>query len=346
MGELINMSGGQLPAHLAAFQTAANNDLTTGVSQGFPILSYKGKVWHLVTGDDRELIANEDNEPLPSVELVIIKANPHISKTYYPNGFEEGSSERPICYSADSVAPAPDSAEPQAKKCAICPHNQFGSKITENGARGKACSDFRRLAVAPSGDLESPMLLRVPAASLKELLAYGQGLNKKGYPYQALVTKVGFDHTVAFPKLTFKALRWLDADEAATVAAMMDDDLVQTITAMNAPTQDVAEAAPDPTDDLPPPPAHVVTAAPVAETPARRKAKVTETEVAAAVAVEPEPAPAEAPAKVKATGFGGGGAKAAPAAEAPATAPSADKSTVLVQGAFAELDSVLGELDD
>lgn len=362
MSNSLTLAGGaQLPAHLAGFAVEANSDLAQGVSLGFPILSYKGKVWHLCEGDSRQLIANDQDEPVPSIEVVILKANPNIGKTYYPDGYEEGSSERPVCYSNDSVAPAADSPQPQSNKCAICPHNQFGSKITENGARGKACSDFRRLAVAPSGDLERAMLLRVPAASLKELVAYASDLNKRHVPYQAIVTRVGFDHTVAYPKLSFKAMRYLDEQEVGIVREMMDSDLVASITSVNAVSPSVA-TAPAQTDELGPAPAHVQQMAPQAEPAPRattaRRTKPTEAtvdEIDAAITAAPTPAPAPAPApaaeppKKSAGAAFGGSAKAAPAAAPappPAAQPQAEKTTVLVAGAMAELDAALAGFDD
>lgn len=336
---------GALPAHLAAaFSPEANTDLVQGVSQGFPILSYKGKNWHVVEGDSRMLVADDQGEPLSSVELIILKANPHIGKTYYPEGYEEGSSERPICYSNDSVAPAPDAEKPQAKKCAVCPWNQFGSKITDNGARGKACSDFRRLAVAPSGDIERPMMLRVPAASLKELVSFGSELTKRGVPYQALVTKIGFDTSVAYPKLTFRMVRWLDEQEVEQVREMMDSDIVNTITALNAPVQEEADvpdemgAAPAHVQNLAPAPA-AEAPAPAAEAPkaaAKRATKATATPAEVVAAVEPD-----APAPRTASGFGGS-AKAAPKA----AEPEATTTTVLSAGALGELDRVLADIDD
>src|SRR5690606_11680321 len=108
--------------------------------------------------------------------VVIVKANPNLSKTFYKNGYEEGSAEKPTCYSHDGLKPAADAAEPQASACLACPHNVWGSRVTENGSKGKACQDYRRLCVVPSGQLDRPMLLRVPAGSLKDLVAYGDML--------------------------------------------------------------------------------------------------------------------------------------------------------------------------
>lgn len=332
-----------VPAHIAAaFGAPANTDLAGGVSAGYPIVSYKGKVWAVTRAGERGIITMDDSDdPAPSIRAIILRANPNLNKVYYPDGYEEGSSEKPTCHSNDSITPALDAVDKQSPKCAICPHNQWGSKITENGARGKACADSRRLAIAPESDIEDPMLLRVPAASLKTLMAFGENLTKRGVPYQALVTKIGFDHTVAYPSLTFKAERWLDADEVAAVKAMYDSDLVATITAINTPA--AAEEAPETTDDfLPPggPPAAAAQKAPP-------KARAKPAEVAAALAPEPAPVAAAEPAK-KASGFGGKAkAAAAPvAAVAPAAEP-ASQTTVLMEGAMAELDSVLeGVFDD
>ena len=232
MGELsiFDEAGGNVPAHIRAKWGAVNNsDMSAGVNASFSILSYKGKVWHVVQGDNRTLIKGEDGEPRSSIEVVILKANPTVSKLYYKGGYVEGNSDRPTCYSHDGVAPAIDAVEKQSLKCAICPHNQWGSKTTESGAKGKECSDSRRLAVAAAGDLENPMLLRVPAATLKDLKAYGDLLARRETPYQAVVTKIGFDYDVAYQKLTFTALRWLDAGDVNIVAEVLDGPVVEAI---------------------------------------------------------------------------------------------------------------------
>lgn len=237
MSNLVPFEAGNVPAHIAARfrDVGANNDLSANVGGGgFPVISYKGKVWHVVRGDERVLVANEDGDPKSSLEVVILKSNPNLSKIYYQGGYEEGASAKPTCYSNDGQGPARDAQEPQANKCAICPHNQWGSRVTENGAKGKSCSDSRRLAVAPIGDLENPMLLRIPAATLKELTAYADMLNRRKAPYQAVVTKIGFDHTVAHQKLTFKAIRWLTNDEADVAAEVGEREVIRSIVGLEA----------------------------------------------------------------------------------------------------------------
>lgn len=333
MSQIANIEAGAVPAHIAAaFGAQSNDDLSLGVSIGYPIISYKGKTWQVVENGERQLVTVEGTEdPAPAINAIIVRANANLNKVYYPDGYEEGSTEKPTCHSNDSITPALDAATPQSKKCAICPHNQWGSKVTDNGARGKACSDSRRMAVVPEGDMSRAMLLRVPAASLKNLLAFSEQLTKRGVPYQALVTRIGFDHTVAYPHLTFKPTRWLDESEVETVKELYESDAVMAITALNLPSAPVEEAAAEREDDFLPP------GGPAPAKPKAPKARAKPEEVAAAIELEAKP---------KTTGFGGGKAAAAPTAETPPAGEPASTATVLAAGAMAELDKVLGEFDD
>lgn len=322
MSNIIPFEAGNVPAHVARRFGGAdvNSDLSANVGTGgFPVISYKGKVWHVVRGDERVLVANEDGDPKSSIEVVILKSNPNLSKIYYSGGYEEGSNAKPDCYSNDGQGPARDAQSPQANKCAICPRNQWGSRVTEAGAKGKECSDSRRLAVAPVGDLENPMLLRIPAATLKELTAYADMLNRRKAPYQAVVTKIGFDHTVAHQKLTFKAIRWLSDEEADVVAEVCDREVIRNIVGLEAdldiegtPPARLTQQAADPKP------------APARKTPARHEATEEDIEDALAshrAAPEPEEAPAPKP------------------------KPKADVAAIIAE-ADASLDDVLSMLDD
>jgi hypothetical protein len=337
--------GNGVPAHIkAAYSAGLNNDLAGGVSGGYPILSLKGKVWHLVEGGERTLITQPgSDDPQTSIEVVIVKANPHLSKIYYPNGFDDGSGEKPTCYSNDSIKPAPDAQVPQCKTCAACPNNVWGSKITENGNKGKACTDSRRIAVVGVGDYEKPALLRVPAASLKPLAQYSDMLNKKSAPYQAVITKLGFDHSVAHPQLTFKPIGWLPADDFETVMDLSRKDIVEQIVGMSG--GGAHADAPDDLDALGAAPAHVAPAQKAAAAPAKPP-------------VKPATA-ASAPAK-KASRFSmsvddvqvamtAGKAKpepeAAPVTKPATPAPSVDHDALMAE-ANASLDDVLAGLDD
>ena len=231
MSNLIPFDSAKLPASIAKAFSISFDDFSTGQKGGFPVISIKGKVFHIKRGDEKTLVTKPDGdgEPAASLEVIVLKTHPGVAKTYYSKGFSEGSVEKPDCYSNDGTAPAADAQSPQAKKCAACPHNQWGSKITEDGKKGKSCADVKRLAVAPAGQINDPMLLRVPAASLKTWDQYVDLLKKRGVPPPAVVTKVGFDYTVAHPALTFKPIGFIDEAMAVEVKEVLDTDVVQNI---------------------------------------------------------------------------------------------------------------------
>lgn len=270
MSAVIPFESANLPANISKL-FKVSNDLTSG-GGGFPVISIKGKVFTVKRGDEKTIITKPDapDEPSSSIEVVILKAFPGAGKTakvYYQSGYTEGSDASPTCYSNDGVVPADDSEVKQSHACATCKHSQWGSKITENNAKGKACADIKRLAVAPVNQINDPMLLRVPAASLKPLSQFNDVLAKRGVPYQAVVTKISFDYTVAHPALTFKAVSFLNDETLVKVANEMESDLVNQIAGVvetfdgkavqgaNDVTSAVAETANEAKPEVKPPPA-------------------------------------------------------------------------------------------
>jgi hypothetical protein len=209
MSQEIQIKTISAPALASAFGGYAEDDLSAGVSAGFGVLSYRGKVWRInYKGEEHKLLTPE-GDPIPSVRIVMLKAKPQLSKIYYAKQYEEGDDSSPDCFSMDGVTPDRSITTPQCLSCAACPQSVWGSKITEAGKETKACADSRRLAVVPSTDvaneaLGGPLLLRVPAASLGNLSAYDSMLKKANAAYFGLVTRVGFDTDAAYPKLTFQ----------------------------------------------------------------------------------------------------------------------------------------------
>jgi hypothetical protein len=279
MSDLIPFNTATLPAHLKNSRFQPTNDLVSG--EGFPAISVKGKVFTRVMGETRDLITapGTDDEPARSLEVVVVNYNKNRSKVYYETTYTEGSDAKPTCYSNDGIGPAADATGPQAKKCSTCPHNQWGSRITDSGSKAKACADSIRLAVAPAGQLNDPMLLRVPATSIKALSQYQDLLYKRGVAVQQVVTKIGFDYSVAYPSLTFKPVGFLSDAMMDEVEAMFESSVVMSIIG----TAPVAPPAELPFETAPAP-------KPVAKKPAK---VVVEDD-------EPEEAPAPKPAKKKA----------------------------------------------
>ena len=233
MSNLVPFESAQLPAYLTA---RSKQDLSEVMSGGvsFPVISIKGKVFHIKRGDALELVTKPEapDEPAAGIEVLILRAGPpgKTAKTFYSTGYTEGSDAKPTCYSNDGVGPAADAEAPQAGTCATCPHNVWGSKITEQGNKTRACADVKRLAVAPAGCVDDAMLLRVPAASLKALNQYVDLLAKRGVDATyKVVTKIGFDYSVAHPALTFKPVGFVDEATFHAAEAARESDVVRQI---------------------------------------------------------------------------------------------------------------------
>jgi hypothetical protein len=252
-------SGSNLPAFLKKVDRAnLNSDLTAHAGGGFPVISIKGKVFAVVRDGDREIQMNpkDPDSAATSLNVVLLKVNKGTSKVFYIKGYDKDTSEgqKPDCYSNDGVEPAADSQNKQAKKCATCPHNQWGSRVSEKGAtKGKACADAVRMAVAPAGQINDAMLLRVPPASIKAMSEYGLWLAKRGVEYNMVFTKIGFDLQAESPKLTFSAVGYLDDDGYAEVQEIVASDVVSNILGSSVAAVAAEAAAPEEAEEEPAP---------------------------------------------------------------------------------------------
>lgn len=338
MNQIVNASQ-MAPASSRFASVPQENDLAGGITGGYGLITYKGKVWTIkYHGQEMVLMRPDGDGPRNSIELVILKANPHLSKIWYEDGYVEGSNAPPDCSAANGLKPDAGVPKPQHPVCATCPKNQWGSD--PRGGKGKACGDSRRLAVVPEGDLSNeslggPLLLRVPAASLQDLATFSNQMQAKGYPYNSIAIRVGFDPKESYPKFTFGAIRPLTDAEADVVIAMAKTEAVARVVSEPSPA-DTAQAqaltlaapvAEKPLfEQMPSTQSTVTTAAPQAQQPIQPQV------MPAAAAVEAQPAPQAqvtgfgaaapvqpvaqpAPAPVQQTGFGAAAPVAAPAAQ-------------------------------
>ena len=230
-----------LPAHMQEYFGAAgdfNDDLSDGVTGGFGVLSIRAGMFRVKYQGDEDVVRQDqndpDSDPVRSMEVVLLKASPYLSKIYYKDAYEEGNDNAPDCFSMDGKKPDASAQDPQCETCTKCPHNVWGSKITPAGKKTKACTDARRIAIAPAGDIPNeiyggPMLLRVPAASLADLATYGKTQRQNGRRYDALVTRLTFDTEASFPKLKFAAKRYLKTNELAQVYEHVQGDTIRRI---------------------------------------------------------------------------------------------------------------------
>lgn len=221
----------KIPAAIAAL-ASDGDEWESGQVSGFPSISLQGKRFTIVRGDTSETIMSphDEDSPAQSIELVILRTHKGVARTYYEKAWTPGSVEKPDCYSNDGIAPAADAQVPQSRQCQTCPHAQWGSRITENGKKAKACSEVKRLAVANPKFLNDPMMLRLPPTSLKAWDQYVDLLRKRGglQPGQVL-TKVGFDKDVVHQQLTFKPVALVSEAMAKQIAEERDSLTVRNI---------------------------------------------------------------------------------------------------------------------
>ena len=232
MSNVVIPKGFGAPSKRFAAQPNVNDELGAGVNASYSVIGYRGKVWSIKhSGNEIPLMREDGDGARSSIEVVILKAASAISKIFYANGYQDGANAAPDCWSADGLKPDASVQHKECSTCAACPRNAWGSRVTESGKQGKQCADSRRVAVVPVNDMANeafggPMLLRVPAASLKDLKGYGEQLNSYGYPYYEVATRISFDVKESFPKFVFAAIKPLDDADVGTVAELRSDKRV------------------------------------------------------------------------------------------------------------------------
>jgi len=263
-------------ANVPAFLKSAEvtNALAAHHTEGFPSMSLKGKTWTVKKGGESKLLMNpkDPDSPASYIEVVIVKANPVKTKVWYATTWADGEEQgKPTCFSRDGIKPDPQSEKQQSKTCALCPKNQWGSKVNLDGtpSKGKACGDNIRMAIAALSDLDNPMLLRVPPASIKPAGEYGQMLAKRGVPLEAVITKLRFDPEAPTPKVLFEPVGFLSEEQFNHVKEVAASERVEAILG-GSPAVDEGEAQADALGEVP---AHLKAATPPAKPKATPKAE-------------------------------------------------------------------------
>lgn len=320
------------------------------VAAQFPTLSIEGKVFTMVRDNERKVLMKPDDpeETVQSVTMAIIRINDK-AKVYYAKAFSKDNSDgaRPDCTSLDGVRPLPSSPNKQAEHCALCPHNQWGSRISEdNTGKGKACSDKPRMAVADPRFMDQPFLLRVPPASIKgmkdDLI---KASTARSAEYNQMAVRIGFDREAPSPKLTFKLVGWLTPEVYEKAVEMHDSEIVRAICGLDEAAANAELAAAAPAKAVEPEELDAALQAreatrKAATTAAKTTTGVSDAELAGALGGT-APAKPKAPPKPKPA--------PAPAAEAPApapAAPAAPSDDVGDNALLSDLDALLGGQDD
>ena len=196
----------QLPAYLQKF-AAKPSDLTESLaSEGggsYNRISTKGGKFHFIEkGEVKKTTKNE-------IYVTILGAEPlgklH-AKTFYMKPYAPGADvQAPDCSSSDGLRPDSWISKPQADRCHVCPHNEWGS--AGNGSKGKRCKDSKRLYVVEPDKIEEGVIyiFSVPPVSLKSIGEVAKQVAASGAPLEAAIIKISFDDDaeVNIPKFEF-----------------------------------------------------------------------------------------------------------------------------------------------
>ena len=226
MSDLTLFKGG-LPAYLKNAQDDATNALAgTGEGGlGARRISIKGGVFREFIGGKEYRVSEER-----SMNVVIIKAAPKVSRIFYAGTYTEGEAVSPTCWSSDSQRPDEKvkAENKQAATCLNCPQNIKGSGQGDS----RACRYQQRLAVVLDGevDKEEVYQLVLPPTSVfgdgekgkLPLQAYARHLKNHGTPITGVVTEMRFDTASPTPKLVFKPVRPVSEEEFEIIQTLKD----------------------------------------------------------------------------------------------------------------------------
>lgn len=226
MSDLTLFKGG-LPAYLKGTADDATNALagTGDGGLGARRISIKGGVFREFIGGKEYRVSEER-----SMNVVIIKAAPKVSRIYYAGSYTEGEAVSPTCWSSDSQRPDEKvkAENKQAATCLNCPQNIKGSGQGDS----RACRYQQRLAVVLDGEIDKEEVyqLVLPPTSVfgdgekgkLPLQAYARHLKNHGTPITGVVTEMRFDTASPTPKLVFKPVRPVSEEEFEIIQTLKD----------------------------------------------------------------------------------------------------------------------------
>ena len=245
MSNELSVLGSGLPSYLKELDLDATTRalMGSGGTGGMKRISIKGGVWRMMV-NGKEVAKNEDR----AMNVVVVAAAPKVSRTFYAGTYSEGGEAKaPDCWSADGEVPDAKAVAPQASRCVDCAQNAKGSGQGDS----RACRFSQRLAVVLANDIGGEVMqLTLPASSIFgagepgkwPLQTYAKMIGSKGVPITAVVTEMRFDTEAATPKIAFKPVRVLDADEhEIAITQGTSDKALKAITMTVSETDKVAK---------------------------------------------------------------------------------------------------------
>jgi|TARA_R110000787_G_scaffold124207_4_gene235236 hypothetical protein len=227
----------EVPDHIASRigkPSTLAQSLAGGITSGpeYSRISIKGSRFRIIDAGAESVLDTT------SLELVIVGANLGLAKAWYATAWTpDADSSAPDCFTMDGERPDAQSTQPQNDLCASCPQNAWGSRVTQQGTKVKACADNKRLAVVAADDPTGPIfLLQVTPAALKGLNQYQKELTSRGFAPEIVRTIVSFDTSASFPKLKFDFGGFIDDATIAKVEALLGSPAVMEITGVASAT--------------------------------------------------------------------------------------------------------------
>lgn len=222
----------ETPAYLAGAENT-DSDITAHASLSFPVIDIKEKHFTRICDGEPKVILDTENpsQTADHIDVVFIKVNPYRSKVYFESPADEKNGLSPRCSSKDGKSPDAWIENPIAEDCANCPFNAFGTHKCADGTqgKGKACSDSVRTAIAWSGHLDTPCLLRIPATSAPALGKLGKELALRKVPYQAVIVRISFDPSFPTPRLIFKPIGYVNEESYKEALEQAKSECVRAI---------------------------------------------------------------------------------------------------------------------
>lgn len=227
MSNVALFNSNKLPAYLKKVEMDDATKALMGSGGYGRRISIRGGRFRMMLNGEQAAVAKSD-----TLDIVIVGAAPHVSRTYYGGEYDPDNSEAPTCWSSDGEKPDASVKSPCGKTCATCPMNVKGSGKGDS----KACRYSQRIAVVLADDIEGDVYqLSVSALSLFgkgkpgswPLQAYVKMVAGKGVPVTALVTQMEFDEDASVPVINFKPVRFLEPEEHEIILGQCESEDTQ-----------------------------------------------------------------------------------------------------------------------
>ena len=214
-------------------------------------ISIKGGVFRKIVSG-KEVGAIEDRH----MNIIFVKLAHTPSRTFYTEGYVEGKTVAPTCWSTDAKLPDESVKDKQAASCDKC---QWSVKGTGQNGQGTACRlSWRTAVVLPSDPAGDVMQLVLPAASVFgdedsgrwPFRAYVQMLASHNISAGRVVTRMSFDTKAPSPRVLFSPVGAVPPEDVPTIKEQSTSHAAENAVTMSvyhrdeAVADEVAEAAP------------------------------------------------------------------------------------------------------